>query len=131
MSSHGKYKITKFRECKRGEVISQEHQAQSGIIISKAECSPYLCSLRGCEHWCYLIPLCLTVAVKWQSFVCLFWLCWVFIVVHELFVKASGFSLQWLFLLQSTGSRVHGFSRCSMQVELPCGMWDFSSLTRD
>ena len=71
------------------------------------------------------------MAVKWQSFVFLFWLCWVFIVVHELFVKASGFSLQWLFLLQSTGSRVHGFSRCSMQVELPYGMWDFSSLTRD
>ena len=46
-------------------------------------------------------------------------------------LKHVGFSLQWLLLLQSTGSRVRGFRRCSMQVELPCSMWDFSSLIRD
>ena len=50
------------------------------------------------------------------------WLCWVFIAVRGLsLVEASGvysslqcagFSLRWLLLLQSTGSRRAGFSSC-------------------
>ena len=52
-----------------------------------------------------------------------FWLCWVFIAVRGLSLVAvsrgysslwcAGFSLRWLLLLQSTGSRRMGFSSCS------------------
>ena len=51
-----------------------------------------------------------------------FWLRWVFIAAHRLSLVAvsrgysslrcAGFSLQWLLLLQSTGSRHAGFSSC-------------------
>ena len=50
------------------------------------------------------------------------WLCWVFVAAHGLSLVAAsrgysslwcvGFSLQWLLLLQSTGSRHAGFSSC-------------------
>ena len=53
-----------------------------------------------------------------------FWLCWVFVAACGLsLVVASGgcsslqcmgFSLQWLLLLRSTGSRHVGFSSCGM-----------------
>ena len=52
----------------------------------------------------------------------IFWLCWVFVAAHRLSLVAAsrgcsllrcvGFSLQWLLLLQSTGSRRAGFSSC-------------------
>ena len=58
-------------------------------------------------------------------FVCLFiyfWLCWVFIAARGLslvvasggysLLRCVGFSLQWLLLLQSTGSGSAGFSSC-------------------
>ena len=51
-----------------------------------------------------------------------FWLCWVFVAAHELSLVAVsggysslrcvGFSLSWLLLLRSTGSRHAGFSSC-------------------
>ena len=51
-----------------------------------------------------------------------FWLCWVFVAVRRLYLVAVsrgcsslwcvGFSLQWLLLLQSMGSRRAGFSSC-------------------
>ena len=49
-----------------------------------------------------------------------FWLCWVFVAVWALAVASrgysslqwAGFSLLWLLLLWSTGSRRTGFSRC-------------------
>ena len=54
-----------------------------------------------------------------------FWLRWVFVAVLRLSLVAAsggysslqcaGFSLQWLLLLQSTGSRHTGFSSCSSQ----------------
>ena len=56
-----------------------------------------------------------------------FWLRWVFIAVCGLSLVAAsggysslqctGFSLWWLFLLQSTGSRRTGFSSCGMQAQ--------------
>ena len=59
--------------------------------------------------------------------VCVFWLHWVFIVARGLsLVVASGgysslwctgFSLRWLLLLQSMGSRRVGFSSCSTQAQ--------------
>ena len=55
----------------------------------------------------------------WRSFV-FFWLCWVFVVARGLSLVVvsggyssfwcAGFSLQWLVLLRSTGSRRAGFS---------------------
>ena len=61
-------------------------------------------------------------------FVCLFtlfiyfWLCWVFVAVHGLSpvsasrgyssLQCEGFSLRWLLLLWSMGSRCVGFSSC-------------------
>ena len=43
-----------------------------------------------------------------------FWLCCIFIAVHAGYSswQCTGFSLQWLLLLQSTGSRHTGFSSC-------------------
>ena len=51
-----------------------------------------------------------------------FWLHWIFVAVHGLslvaasrgysLLRCAGFSLQWLLLLQSTGSRHGGFSSC-------------------
>ena len=56
-----------------------------------------------------------------------FWLFWVFFAAHGLsliaesrdysLLQCMGFSLQWLLLLQSTGSRHTGFSSCSMQAQ--------------
>ena len=55
-------------------------------------------------------------------FICFFWLRWVFVAAHRLSVVAVsrgycllwsvGFSLWWLPLLRSTGSRCVGFSSC-------------------
>ena len=66
-----------------------------------------------------------------------FWLCWVFVAARGLSLVASsggcslfqcvGFSLQWLLLLQSTGSRPVGFSSCgsrALERSLSsCGAW--------
>ena len=51
-----------------------------------------------------------------------FWLCWVFVAARGLSLVAAsggyswlwctGFSLRWLLLLRSTGSRHSGFSSC-------------------
>ena len=79
-----------------------------------------------------------------------FWLHWVFVAVHGLSLvvvsggysslRCAGFSLQWLFLLRSTGSRHAGFSSCGSralerrlsscgtQAQLLCGMWDLPGL---
>ena len=56
-----------------------------------------------------------------------FWLCWVFVAARGLSLvvvsgsysslQCTGFSLQWLLLLWSTGSRYAGFSSCSMQAQ--------------
>ena len=75
-----------------------------------------------------------------------FWLCWVFVAVRGLSLVAasggysslwcSGFSLRWLLLLRSTGSRCVGFSSCGSWAlgrrlgscgswaQLLHGMWD-------
>ena len=56
------------------------------------------------------------------KFIFNFWLCWVFVAARGLSLVAAsggysslqcaGFSLQWLLLLQSMGSRHVGFSSC-------------------
>ena len=79
-----------------------------------------------------------------------FWLCWVFVAVHELSLVAvrggyssfrcTGFSLWRLLLLRSMGSRHVGFSSCGSQAlecrlsscgartQLLHGMWDLLGL---
>ena len=49
---------------------------------------------------------------------------------HILYTYIYIFGCAWS-SLQSTGSRMFGFSSCIMQTYLPHGMWDLSSLTRD
>ena len=56
-----------------------------------------------------------------------FWLCWVFVAVRGLSLvvasggyslsRYAGFSLWWLLLLQSTGSRRTGFSSCGTRAQ--------------
>ena len=56
-----------------------------------------------------------------------FWLCWVFVALHRLslvlvseghpWLQCAGFSLLWLHLLWSTGSRISGFSSCSTRAQ--------------
>ena len=68
----------------------------------------------------------------------IFWLCWVFVAVHGLsLVAASGgysslwcvaFSLQWLLLLRSPGSRRPAFGSCGAQAQLLRSMWDLPGL---
>ena len=79
-----------------------------------------------------------------------FWLHWFFVAACRLSLvvvirgysslRCAGFSLQWLLLLQSTGSRCTGFSGCGLQVleyrlrscctwaQLLCSMWDLPGL---
>ena len=57
-----------------------------------------------------------------------FWLCWIFVAVRGLSLVAAsgsysslwwaGFSLRWLLLLRSTGSRCAGFSSCGMRASV-------------
>ena len=63
-----------------------------------------------------------------------FWLCWVFVAVHRLSLvvpsrsysslRCTGFSLRWLFLLWSTGSRSAGFQQLWHvgSVAVACGL---------
>ena len=63
-----------------------------------------------------------------------FWLCWVFVVARGFSLVAEsrgysslrcvGFSLWWLLLLWSTGSRCVGFSSCGSRALLLHGTWD-------
>ena len=93
---------------------------------------------------------CLADGEKGSGYTSLFflWLCWVFIAVWVFSINScgeqggysllqcTGFSLRWLLLLQSTGSRHLGFiscwvwtlecrlSSCGTQALLLLGMWD-------
>ena len=57
-----------------------------------------------------------------------FWLCWVSVAARVcLWLQSTGFSLQWLLLLQSVGSRASGLSSCgswTLEHRLNrCGAW--------
>ena len=64
---------------------------------------------------------------KPRGFFFFFWLRWVFVAVHGLSLavasvgysslRCAGFSLQWLLLLGSTGSRCAGFSSCGTRAQ--------------
>ena len=62
------------------------------------------------------------------------WVCWVVVACHGLSpialsgghssLRCEGFSLQWLLLLQSTGSRAHWVSKCDAWTQLPHSTWN-------
>ena len=76
------------------------------------------------SQWVHFILFYFKVFLKILFYLFIFWLHWVFIAAcRSSLVAASGgysslwctgFSLQWLLLLQSTGSRRVGFSSCGM-----------------
>ena len=75
--------------------------------------------------WQFYFPL--SIFLNTFIYFIYFWLCWVFFASHRLsLVAVSGsysllwcvdFSLQWLLLLQSTGSRHAGFSSCGPRAQ--------------
>ena len=84
----------------------------------------------GHPNGCEVISHCGVFFFVFNVFILLiyfFWLCWVFTAVHGLSLVAvsrgysslrcAGFSLRWLLLLHSKGSRHVGFSSCSMQAQ--------------
>ena len=79
-------------------------------------------------------------SIKSKTNLCIyyFWLCWVFVVAHRLYLVATiggysvlryaGFSLQWLLLLQSISSRCTGIRSCGLQARehmgsRSCDIW--------
>ena len=83
-----------------------------------------LCTVQGgCVHTCSLMHF----FFKYIYLFIYFWLCWVFVAARGLsLVVASGgysslrcvgFSLWWLLLLWSTGSRRAGFSSCGARTQ--------------
>ena len=72
--------------------------------------------------------------LKIYLFIFYFWLRWVFVTACGLSLvvasrgysslRCAGFSLQWLLLLRSMGSRHTGFSSCGAWALLLRGMWD-------
>ena len=107
------------------------------------------------NSFCLRVTYLLYLWLCWVFVTYLFylWLCWIFIAGHGLSLvtvskgssslQCAGFSLWWLLLLQTTGSRPKGFRSCSLQAQelrlqaleckpnswgsraqLLCGMWD-------
>ena len=100
------------------------HCVACGILVSQPGIKSGALAVRvlSPNHWTAReFPL-LHFFSFFLSFFFFFWLCWVFVAAHRLsLVVVSGgysslwcadFSLQWLLLLQSTGSRHAGFSGC-------------------
>ena len=81
-------------------------------------------SFRMCDIVCCCLLFLMNLFIFYLFY---FWLCWVFVAAHGLsLVVASGvysslwcagFSLRWLLLLRSMGSRCAGFSSCGMQAQ--------------
>ena len=75
----------------------------------------------------YELFIYLFIILKFCLFIMYFWLCWVFVAECGLSVvtvsrgysslRCAGFSLQWLLLLRSTGSRRAGISSCGSRAQ--------------
>ena len=120
----------KIKELSRGRAFQVEgttYGKNKGIIVQHVWEFAYLVCffLNGGEN---LSPY----FFLFNSFILFiyFWLHWVFVAMHGLSLVAAsrdysslwcpGFSLQWLLLLQSTGSRRAGFSSCGTRLS-SCG----------
>ena len=98
---------------------------EKGRMVQRMELQIQMTELRGIENYSQALKPCLLL---FFFLIYLFiWLCWVFVAAHGLSLIAAskgysslwcaGFSLWWLLLLQSTGSRYAGFSSCSMRAQ--------------
>ena len=104
----------------------------SGVDSSLSHC-PYSYLQKILSH-CRLAYYTCIFFNLFVLFIYYFWLCWVSVAARELSLVAvsggysslqgAGFSLRWLLLLQSTGSRCAGFSSCGAPAYLLRGMWD-------
>ena len=91
------------------------------VIIKDWLCSLY-CTIYPCSLFYFLF-----LFLKYIYLFIYFWLRWVFVAARRLSLVAvsggysslqcAGFSLWWLLLLRSTGSRCMAFTSCSMQAQ--------------
>ena len=100
----------------------------------------YLNSLCRTEKFIQTIFYYLLIFLRFLFVLFLIWLRWVFVAAHRLSLVAAsggysllwcaGFSLRWLFLLRSTGSRCMGFSSCGTRasVVVACGLQSTGSV---
>ena len=97
-----------------------------GPLLGRQE--PGLWKLK-CMHFFGSVCVCVYIYIFFfvlMYFFLYFWLQWVFIAARGpspvsagedySSLQCTGFSLQWLLSLQSTGSRAHGLSTCGSQV---------------
>ena len=99
------------------------------ILLLSSISSLYLLFLSVFRHLsCFLIFLSILIfLINLLILFIYFWLHWVFVAACRLFLAAASggysslwcvvFSLQWLLLLQSTGSRHVGFSSCGTRAQ--------------
>ena len=103
-----------------------------------SSCAPQICRLgASCPPFLHPAAVCVSPTANadfnpaYQSLLVklphhfFFWLHWVFVAAHGLslvvvsgcysLLRCAGFSLQWLLLLRSTGSRCTGFRSCGLQ----------------
>ena len=95
--------------------------------FSKCSFHMFVCLLTYCLSWTnrLIVCVCMCVLMCFILFICLFiyfWLRWVFVAARRLslvavsrgysLLRCAGFSMWWLLLLWSTGSRCVGFSSC-------------------
>ena len=81
-----------------------------------------------CKDRCFMSFYFIIIIKKIFLFICFYlWLRWVFVAALGLSLvvasrgysslRCMGFSLRWLLLLRSTGSRCAGFGSCGMQAQ--------------
>ena len=85
----------------------------------------------ACFQQCFIVTVYIFFFINLFNYL---WLRWVFIAVRRLSLvvvsggssslQCTGFSLQWLLLLRSMGSRYTGFNSCGPRTQLLCSMWD-------
>ena len=132
---HGWYLLSYCSECYFTLLFHSPHCAACGILAPWPGIEPRPWQWSP-NHWtarefpeCYLILLFkIFFNISIYLFIYLFWLRWVFIAARGLSLVAAsrdysllwyaGFSLRWLLLLWSTGSRHMGFSNCSTQASV-------------
>ena len=109
----------------------QSKNTNSDASDNTADCKNFIFFL--CIRMIYIFSLLRSKCHKFIYLFIYFWLHWVFIAAYGLslvaeirgysLLRCSGFSLRWLLLLWSTGSRCVGFSSCLTAGFSSCGMW--------
>ena len=107
-------------EKKERTTVGTNGNKGAGLELSCELCSVYLN-----VGYAFILFFNISFLKFYLFYLIYFWLCWVFIAEHGLSLVAAsggysslrctGFSLRWLLLLRSTGSRHVGFSSCGSQ----------------